>query len=98
MKQIDIDLNELPEDIGRNNNGRRDYRFTDVPAILHWISTKMEIHNNMCVVITGMMPAWLAMDIAVAMYENDEVAQFGYVTPSMIDNGIKPKVIFPRNV
>lgn len=102
MHEIDIDLGDLPGYIGRANNKRIDYRYTDVPAILHEIDKCLRWHQEgVCVTITGIMPVWLSMDITAHMfdkYEENIIDIFRYVTPHMIENGFEPYVIFPKEV
>lgn len=96
MDKIEINLNALPGHIGKDNGGRIDYRYTDVPAIQHWIKEQIGSRKNVEFTVTGIMPTWLAFDIAVFLYECQKVEKFLYITPYMKENSRSPYVIFPK--
>jgi len=87
MKEIDLDFNELPEDVGKRKGDRRDYKKNDKPYVRHWITEQLRMKgDNLSVTVSGKIPGWMWAVITVALYENGQVHEMLYTTPQMADS------------
>lgn len=87
MKEIELDFEDLPENVGKRKGIRRDYKAYDKPYVRHWIAEQLRMKgDNLSVTVSGKIPGWMWAVVTVALYENDNVYEMLYTTPQMADS------------
>jgi hypothetical protein len=81
MKEIEIDMNRIPRNIGKIRDEFRDYTAVDVPKILDWINSQLPGTDEIIkVIITGRIPLWIGLKVGHHLEGTVDI--FGYTTPA----------------
>lgn len=93
MKDIELDFEDLPENIGKRKGNRRDYKVHDKPFVRHWIAEQLRLKgDNLSVTVSGKIPGWMWAIVTVELYENESVDEMLYTTQQMADSVL----VFPE--